>query len=95
MFMLQALQGPTETWMGFGRIELIDGFAFLKSTFNGVVSLILQRVCKCVSQGNSEEIEAARFQIGFKLLLPCGSIVHFQSEGTAIMFGCAGKKTKP
>jgi len=49
MFMLQALQGPTETWMGFGRIELIDGFAFLKSTFNGVVSLILQRVCKCVS----------------------------------------------
>ena len=80
--MLEAIHGPFQTWMGYGRIELIDGFAFLKLTFNSVVSLILQRMCVSVFhlQGISAEHEAkamARFWIGFKLLSPAGSMVHF------------------
>ena len=49
MLMLEAIQGPLQAWMGYGRIEFFDGFACLKLTFNSVVSLILQRVCECVS----------------------------------------------
>jgi hypothetical protein len=44
MLTRQAIHGPTNTWMGYGRFELIDGFAFLKILFNSVISLILQRM---------------------------------------------------
>lgn len=53
----QASQEEADTWIGYGRIKLIDGFAFLKFTFK----FDSQRLCVSVllqELAGAAEIEA-------------------------------------